>query len=133
MEKLNKLTKALLIIALVVLMSLNAAALFLLKNQSERIDFIANLANQINQKVSQSTVTIETSDTSKVKEKAKDIMTPSELAEYLNVDFNDIYKLIIDNPESDFPYIKLNGEVRFSKEAVLEYMSEGNKILKTND
>lgn len=133
MEKLNKLTKVLFIIALVVSLTLNAAILLLLKNQSDRIDFIANLTNQINQKVSQNTVTIGDSDTSKVKDEAKDIMTPSELAEYLNVDFNDIYKLIIENPESDFPYIKLNGEVRFSKEAVLEYMREGNKILKTND
>ncbi|MEG2935274.1 MAG: helix-turn-helix domain-containing protein [Clostridium sp.] len=130
MNNLNKLTKALLAIALVVSLTLNAAVLFMLKNQSERIDFIANLTNQINQNVSQSTVTIDKSETSKVKEEPKDIMTTSELAEYLNVDFNDIYKLVIDNPESDFPYIKINGEVRFSKEAVLEYMSDGNKILK---
>lgn len=55
-------------------------------------------------------------------------MTPTELAEYLDIDIKEVYTLWIDDPLSELPFINVKGEIRFSKTAVDEYLSSGVKI-----
>ena len=123
MDKSRKITKPLLVLALAASLTINVTCLILIKKQSSRIDLIASLASDINNKVLRSIPNNEN-----VVE-AKDIMTPTEFAEYFDIDIKEIYKLVIDNPDSEFPYININGEVRFSKKAIEEYMINGNKTL----
>lgn len=122
MDKLSKTAKSLLAIVLASSLTLNIATLVLLKNQSNRIDLITSLTNEINNRGINILNNVNNVET-------KDIMAPTELAEYLDIDIKEIYKLIIDNPDSEFPYIKINGEVRFSKKAIDEYIINGNKTL----
>jgi hypothetical protein len=111
-----------------VLLALNSITVYFLYSQYSRLnelehktDLIMSNTNTINNKIS--------NDMLALKEQQKDIMTPTELANYLKVDIMLIYKSIIDNPDSKFPCIKTNGEIRFSKKAIDEYMMSGNKIL----
>lgn len=115
-------------VLLAVLLALNLITVYFLYTQYSRLnelehkmDLIMSNTNTINNKIS--------NDMLALKEQQKDIMTPTELANYLKVDIMLIYKSIIDNPDSKFPCIKANGEIRFSKKAIDEYMMSGNKIL----
>lgn len=121
----NKTTKVILAIALVASLALNIATLGLLKNQSNRIDLIANITNDMY------TRTINTQNNANKVEtvETNDIMTPTELAEYLDIDIKEIYRLVIDNPDSEIPFLNVSGEIRFSKNVIDEYMSNGVKIL----
>lgn len=109
-------------------LALNLITVYFLYTQYSRFnelehktDLIMSNTNTINNKIS--------NDMLALKEQQKDIMTPTELANYLKVDIKLIYNSIIDNPDSKFPCIKMNGEIRFSKKAVDEYMLSGNKTL----
>lgn len=121
----NKITKVILAIALVASLTLNIATLGLLKNQSNRIDLIANITNDMY------TRRINTQNNANKVEtvQTNDIMTPTELAEYLDIDIKEIYRLVIDNPDSEIPFLNISGEIRFSKNVIDEYMSNGVKIL----
>ncbi|WML34216.1 helix-turn-helix domain-containing protein [Clostridium sp. OS1-26] len=115
-------------VLLAVLLALNLITVYFLYTQYSRFneiehktDLIMSNTNTISNKIS--------NDMLALKEQQKDIMTPTELANYLKVDIKLIYKSIIDNPDSKFPCIKMNDEIRFSKKAVDEYMLSGNKTL----
>lgn len=53
--------------------------------------------------------------------KAKEVMGPLELAEYLNVDVSKVFELI-DSPKTALPYSIIGGEFRFNKNAIDEWM-----------
>lgn len=124
----NKNLKYALGVLFTVLIISNVSTVYLLNSQYEKlnslehkIDLIMSNTNTLNNKISNEMLAL--------KEQQKDIMTPTELANYLKVDIKLIYSSIIDNPDSKFPCIKTNGEIRFSKKAIDEYMLSGNKAL----
>lgn len=109
-------------IAVLISMILNIYTINLLKVKSskfgaieEKIDMIMNSTSSINGKISKTT------KVDKI-ENSNDIMTPSELAEYLNINIRQVYKSIIEDETSQFPRLNINGEIRFSKKAIDEYM-----------
>ena len=53
--------------------------------------------------------------------KQKEVFTPSELAQYLNIEMSKIYDMI-DMKDSRLPYVNVDGEYRFGKEAIDEWM-----------
>lgn len=121
----NKAIKVILVMALVASLTLNIAILGLVKNQSDRIDLITNRTNDIYN----ITMNAQNHSNEVETDQSEDIMSPAELAEYLKVDIKELYRLVIDNPDSEIPFLKFNGEVRFSKNAIDEYISSGVKIL----
>lgn len=123
----NKTVKYIFCIGLIVSITLNIFTINLLKKQSFKIATINDELNMIVN--STNTIKNNISNTSKAgkSEKLNDIMTPSELAEYLNIDIQQVYKSIIENPSSKFPSMNINGELRFSKKAIDEYMINGKK------
>ncbi|MCY6958520.1 helix-turn-helix domain-containing protein [Clostridium brassicae] len=123
----NKTVKYIFCIGLIVSITLNIFTINLLKKQSFKIATINDELNMIVN--STNTIKNNISNTSKAgkSEKLNDIMTPSELAEYLNIDIQQVYKSIIENPSSKFPSMNINGELRFSKKAINEYVINGKK------
>lgn len=61
----------------------------------------------------------------------KEVFTPMELAEYLNIEMDSIYD-IIDAQDLGIPYICINGEYRFSKEAIDQWLKT-NRIIQTGN
>jgi excisionase family DNA binding protein len=57
--------------------------------------------------------------------KEKEVFTPTELAEYMNIGLNQVYDLI-DAPGAGLPYINVGGEYRFGKEAIDDWL-KGHK------
>ncbi len=57
---------------------------------------------------------------------AKDVMSPSELAKYLNLPMGTIYDMTME--ESPIPYTLVNGEYRFSKAAIDKWMESVHKM-----
>lgn len=125
----NKILKYIIEIALSISIILNFVAVIILSSYStkfndveDRISFLTSSIGSINNKVSNTF--------QPTKEQIQnDIMTPSELATYMKIDVQQIYKSIIDNPNSKFPRIRINGEVRFSKIAIDEYMLKQSNVL----
>lgn len=121
----NKTIKVILVIGLFASLTINITSLGLLKKQSDRMDSISNRTNELYNR----TINAKNNENKVESVETNEIMTPTELAEYLNIDIKEIYRLVIDNPDSDIPFLKVNGEVRFNKNAIDEYMSNGVKIL----
>ena len=126
----NRLPKYIIETALAISIVLNLIAITILSGYSTKfnniehsLNTLSNSIGSVNNKVS---YTIEP-DKPKIQ---NDIMTPSELATYLKVNIKEVYRLIIENPNSKFPCMKINGEVRFSKNAIDEYMLKWNNELK---
>jgi uncharacterized protein YxeA len=126
----NKTMKVILGVMIAVLLSLNLAVIKSLNEVSvklkeiniieQRLASISNDMGLMRNNVSNSS--------GKSKEVTQnDIMTPTELAEYLKVDISEVYKTIIENPSSDFPKVTLDWQTRFSKKAIDEYMLEKSK------
>jgi excisionase family DNA binding protein len=61
------------------------------------------------------------------KEKIKEVLTPSELANYLRIDMGKVYDMI-DHPDAKLPYVNINGEYRFSKNAIDEWLKSNSNI-----
>ena len=125
----NRLPKYIIETALAISIVLNLIAITTLSGYStkfnnieHRLNTLSNYIGSMNNKVS---TTIQP-DKPKIQ---NDIMTPSELATYLKIDIDKVYRLIIENPNSKFPCTKFNGEVRFSKNAIDEYMLKVNNKL----
>jgi excisionase family DNA binding protein len=57
--------------------------------------------------------------------KEKEVFTPTELAEYMNISLDQVYDLI-DAPGVGLPYINVGGEYRFGKEAIDDWL-KGHK------
>ena len=64
-------------------------------------------------------------------EKVNQIFTPTELAEYLRITLDQVYGMI-DAPDATIPYTCIDGEYRFSKEAIDVWIQEG-KVINTKD
>lgn len=62
------------------------------------------------------------------KEEAKEVMSPSELAIYMNIDMNLVYDMAAS--DSTMPYIVIDGEYRFNKVAIEKWM-ETRSIINT--
>jgi excisionase family DNA binding protein len=58
---------------------------------------------------------------------AKEVMTPSELADYLRIDMDKVYELA-ENKASKIPHVVIDGEYRFSKAAINDWMKTTNEI-----
>jgi excisionase family DNA binding protein len=59
---------------------------------------------------------------------AKEVMSPSELAKYMNIEMDVVYDMA--NTDSTMPYVEVNGEYRFNKAAIEKWMETRN-IIKT--
>jgi len=57
--------------------------------------------------------------------KQKDVFTPSELAQYLGVNMSKIYDLI-DAKGIGLPYVCIDGEYRFGREAIDEWLKSNS-------
>ena len=60
--------------------------------------------------------------------KWNDVMAPTELAQYLDIELGQVYD-IIDNRESDIPYVYIDGAYRFSKDAIDEWLASRKNIV----
>ena len=58
----------------------------------------------------------------------KEVMSPLDLAEYLDVEMMVVYDMAAKDPT--MPYIEVNGEYRFSKAAIEKWM-ENRRIIET--
>lgn len=58
---------------------------------------------------------------------AKDVMTPLELAEYLGIKMDKVYDLV-DNKDAKIPYINIDGEYKFSKTAIDEWLKTSRQV-----
>ncbi len=63
--------------------------------------------------------------------KEKEVFTPTELAEYLNIKLDQVYDMI-DAPDTELPYVCIDGEYRFGKDAIDEWMA-GKRVHNSND
>jgi len=61
-------------------------------------------------------------------EEIKEVMSPLELAKYLNIEMSLVYNIA--SKDTTMPYIEINGEYRFSKAAIDKWM-ETRKIIQT--
>lgn len=61
------------------------------------------------------------------KKVAKDVMTPLDLADYLGIKMDKVYDLV-ENKDSKIPYICIDGEYRFSRNAIDEWMKTSKEI-----
>jgi len=64
-------------------------------------------------------------------EKWNDVMAPTELAEYLDIELDQVYD-IIDNRESGMPYVYIDGAYRFSKDAIDEWLASRKNVVINN-
>lgn len=60
-------------------------------------------------------------------EKLKDVFTPTELADYLNIHIDIVYDMI-ENPEAKLPFVCIDGEYRFSRSAIDEWLKSNIDI-----
>lgn len=63
--------------------------------------------------------------------KEKEVFTPTELALYLGISMEKVYDMI-DAPGADLPYVCIDGEYRFGKEAIDEWLKT-SKTINTGD
>ena len=125
----NKILKNMLVAALALSIILNLIALSILGNYKARFNIIEERLNMISNSISSIDSKVSNTIQPAKEEIQSDIMAPTELAEYLKIDIEKVYKLIIQNPNSKFPHLKIDGDVRFSKNAIDAYMLKGNTIL----
>ena len=57
----------------------------------------------------------------------KEVMSPLDLAEYLNIDMMVVYGMT--EKDSTMPYTEINGEYRFNKAAIDKWMETRNIIM----
>jgi excisionase family DNA binding protein len=60
--------------------------------------------------------------------KWNEVMAPTELAQYLDIELDQVYD-IIDNKESGIPYVCIDGAYRFSKDAINEWLASQKSII----
>jgi plasmid maintenance system killer protein len=125
----NKTMKIILGTLIIGLVSFNLITISLLNKMSAKLEEF-NSMNQRIQVISSTIAAMNNNALNNLKQSKEEqqdyMMTPSELAEYLKVDVTHVYSTIIDNPKSKFPRIVLDLDIRFSKNAIDEYMLKGN-------
>lgn len=125
----NKILKNILVIALALSITLNLISIMILGNYKIRFNIIEDRLNMLSGSIGSIDSKVSNNIQPPKVETQNDIMAPSELAAYLKIDIEKVYKLIINNPNSKFPQLKISGDVRFSKNAIDAYMLKGNIIL----
>lgn len=61
------------------------------------------------------------------KPEPKEVMTPSELAKYLGINMDKVYTMV-QNKDTKIPYINIDGEYRFNRTAIEEWMKTSVEI-----
>lgn len=104
-----------------------AANIVMLFKLSTRIDIMNNKLGQIEMQLAEirSSVSNKNNMQQYIEKKEKEVFTPSELAEYLNIGLDKVYDMI-DSPDYRIPYIMVDGEYRFGKKAIDDWL-KGNK------
>ena len=107
----------------VVIVILNITLLYTLNTGFDRVN---NKLNQLEMQIAgvRSNTNNQNSNQRDVRVKEKEVFTPTELAEYLNIKLDQVYDMI-DFPGVGLPYICVDGEYRFGKEAIDEWL-KGN-------
>lgn len=127
----NKFIKPILEIALGISIVLNIVVITKLNNHTIELKDIELNVNRLSSAMNTVEHKIAQLNINNNKETYKEIITPAELAQYLMIDIDKVYDLIIDNPDSKFPRMKIESDIRFSKKAIDEYMlKEGNVLIK---
>lgn len=125
----NKIPKHIIEIGLVISISLNLIVIMILSNYSTKFNNIEYRLSMLSSSISTIDNKVSNTKTPAKEQTQSDIMTPTELSNYLKISIDKVYKSIIENPNSKFPHMKIDGEVRFSKKAIDEYMiKEGNVL-----
>lgn len=89
-----------------------------MKNTQNNVSEINNSLNGMERKV----------DKYITKEKmAKDVMSRYELAEYLNIPVDKVWKMVEDK-ESKIPYVLIDGDHKFSKDAIDKWLDSVKHI-----
>lgn len=112
------------VILVIVLLAVNTFQLFSLNGKLDNMDSRLNVLEMRLAEL-QSSGNSRNSVQGSTVEKEKEVFTPTELAEYMNITLNQVYELI-DSPAEGLPYINVGGEYRFGKEAVDDWL-KGNK------
>ncbi|MDF2879813.1 MAG: Helix-turn-helix domain [Clostridiaceae bacterium] len=107
-----------------IILILNTWSIALMFKQSEQINILKNQISILQGLNKQN----ETYTNTKLQIITKEIMTPSELAQYLNIDIQEVYKSIIENQSSNAPYFKVGDEYRFSKKAIDEWLKTAKQV-----
>ncbi len=115
-------------IVLVVLgIVLIAANGLLLNTLNQRLDGMSSKLDQLEVQLTgaQSNTNNQNAIQPKIEVKEKEVFTPTELAEYLNIELDQVFDMI-DAPGIGLPYKTVGGEYRFGKAAIDEWL-KGNK------
>ncbi len=64
----------------------------------------------------------------KPEERWNDVMAPTELAKYLDIKLAQVYN-IIDDKESEIPYVLIEGAYRFNKDAIDKWLTSRKVIV----
>ena len=106
----------------VVIVTLNITLLYTLNTGFDRVN---NKLNQLEMQIAgvRSSTNNQNSIQREVRVKEKEVFTPTELAEYLDIKLDQVYDMI-DPPGVGLPYICVGGEYRFGKEAIDEWLKE---------
>jgi excisionase family DNA binding protein len=107
-----------------VILVLNIWSIALMCKQSKKINILQNQVSILQGINKQNEIYTNT----KPQIITKEIMTPSELAQYLNIDIQEVYKSIIENQSSNAPYFKVGNEYRFSKQAIDEWLKAAKEV-----
>lgn len=100
---------------------LNTLSLRNISKQANKMETLQNevalLRNQVSNIRFQATAPIE----NRANQDTKEILGVADLAKYLKIDITEMYK-IIEDKDSKIPYIMVQGDYRFSKPAIDEWM-----------
>lgn len=104
----------------VAIVILNIALLCMLNTGFDRVN---NKLDQLEMQITgvRSSTNNQNDNQGDVGVKEKEVFTPTELAEYLNIKLDQVYDMI-DFPGVGLPYICVDGEYRFGKEAIDEWL-----------
>lgn len=79
-------------------------------------------------KLNQTGVNNNTNKNTQIKDlNIKEVMSPLGLSEYLGISLDKVYSLV-ENKESKIPYINIDGEYKFNKSAIDEWMKTSKDI-----
>lgn len=118
MSKYSKVIFGVLILTFLFLNTLSLRNISKQANKMEKLqNEIALLRNQVSNIRFQATAPIE----NRSNQDTKEILGVADLAKYLKIDITEMYK-IIEDKDSKIPYIMVQGDYRFSKPAIDEWM-----------
>jgi excisionase family DNA binding protein len=115
-----------LVVFVVVFITFNA---FLLNMLNIRVGRMDSKLNQLEVQIgrARNSVNYLNNEQSSPVLKEKEVFTPTELALYLEISMGKIYDMI-DAPGADLPYVCIDGEYRFGKEAIDEWLKTNKNI-----